>query len=89
MRLRHAATLGLVGWYLLVPLTKDGRFDGSAPLTNWQVLKSFGSSSDCENGRRAILRGTDQPSDLLHVYAHYGAIRSRCIASDDQRLKEN
>lgn len=36
MKLRHAAALVLVGWYLMMPhLLSDGRADMSVPLSHW------------------------------------------------------
>jgi hypothetical protein len=49
MKLRHAAALALVGWYLIVPpLLKKG-VDLSAPLSQWVPLTSYDRAKQCED----------------------------------------
>ena len=51
MKLRHAATLALVGWYLFVPPINKGSADFKVPLTSWtKVGGSFDSASACRKG---------------------------------------
>jgi hypothetical protein len=57
MKLRHAAALALVGWYLLEPpfiKLPNGKYDAQidAPLGKWFHFASFDEASDCETVRR-------------------------------------
>ena len=51
MKLRHAAELALVGWYLMVPPIPLNRFrvDIDAPSSKWEHYQSFDSAEDCES----------------------------------------
>ena len=53
MKLRHAAALALVGWYLMGPPRLDGpaNFNIHAPLTQWTVIEKYDDSGACERGR--------------------------------------
>jgi hypothetical protein len=44
MKLRHAATLALVGWYLMVPY-KGGKYPG---FGNWAVVATFADYQSCQ-----------------------------------------
>jgi hypothetical protein len=89
MKLRHAAALALVGWYLMVGFSPfppkvtpqplhPGETEGPPILSQWQIRRSFDSADKCEQARTELLRLT--PS--------VGAADVLCIASDDPRLKE-
>jgi hypothetical protein len=57
MNLRHAAALGLVGWYLmLLPLRVEGpasdpnppvEADTKAPLSEWKIILGFDTAEQC------------------------------------------
>ena len=95
MKLRHAAALALVGWYLMVPPVKwqaslckcplptDGNWisEQNAPLTKWLRWKEYATGSDCEAARaeRVVEKYWNRP---------HGNIYGRCIDNDDPRLKE-
>jgi hypothetical protein len=88
MKLRHAAALALVGWYLMVPPSTDER----APLFQWEVVASYDSASAC---REALHKSkdpaqveSDYPS-LARLFAAQGFLAAQCIATDDPRLKGN
>jgi hypothetical protein len=101
MKLRHAAALALVGWYLMVPPSTDE----GAPLGHWKVAASYDSASACEE---ALHKGKDEaqadyqhpsapPSGWKHStkdwldFSRWTAQRflaAQCIATDDPRLKE-
>ena len=68
MRIRHAAALALMGWYLISPpLTKDpinpvtgtGWPATDAPLSKWTILDSYDSAADC-----GIERDKDRMQDV-------------------------
>jgi hypothetical protein len=52
MKLRHAAALALVGWYLMAPPFPKGEHryepDTSVPLSQWIRRASFDSAAECE-----------------------------------------
>jgi hypothetical protein len=66
MKLRHAAALALVGWYLMVPPASPNypesmTIDTAAPLSQWLVVPSFRTSrgydmtaEQCEKTRVAM-----------------------------------
>jgi hypothetical protein len=117
MNLRHAAALALIGWYLMAPpLSKDGKPNLSAPLSQWNQTGGFDSAKACDNKRESrrklaaeALNEVQQEMEALppsnrplsqsapkvyqdDVFASTFAVlvaASRCIATDDPRLKGN
>ena len=104
MKPRHAAALALVGWYLMMPpFTERHEINTDAPLTKWERLDSYSSAGDCAADRSILLRDSQNKSKAADL-AESTALRqgkvwdrtlaiarleaSRCIASDDPRLKE-
>ena len=86
MKLRHAAALALVGWYLMVPpqRVQDAHvtFSANTPLREWKVIQPFDKATDCDKElKRRIMDCGKCPLDKLWLSA-------QCIASDDPRLKE-
>jgi hypothetical protein len=56
MKLRHAAALALVGWYLMLPpISRDGVVHAEARLTNWLNIGAYDSANDCEAARLRVL----------------------------------
>jgi hypothetical protein len=47
MKLRHAAALALVGWYLMLAPSYDGLFEERAPLSQWQWQGSYDTKVEC------------------------------------------
>jgi hypothetical protein len=104
MKSRHAAALALVGWYLMTPpLNLAGVPDSGAPISSWHNERSFDSARDCEEGKDTVLESRLEGAKRLEEiqiqkdpegFAKY--IRwtrsefaaSKCIATDDPRLKE-
>jgi hypothetical protein len=100
MKLRHAAALALVGWYLMIPPRVSDWpvlvFDTNAPLSKWQQGGSFDTAKECnEDKKRSAglalqltdkLSGEDKHKAMLSVMAMLSG--PQCIASDDPRLKE-
>jgi hypothetical protein len=97
MKLRHAAALALVGWYLMLPPRRSGSlnsFDANAPLSQWSVYRSYDSDGDCElslvNTAGGMLE--DPPADFVYRFDNnFMAVfkQAICIASDDPLLKGN
>jgi hypothetical protein len=54
MKLRHAAALALVGWYLMMPpLRGGGKPDDQAPISAWTVFRKFDSTAACQEWNQA------------------------------------
>jgi hypothetical protein len=89
MKLRNAAALALVGWYLMMPpLGPDGRIQKYAPLSQWEISSSYDSADDCEKVRLVAsgwMPGANEKK-TAHTPRGDAAI---CVASDDPRLKGN
>jgi hypothetical protein len=90
MNFRHAAALALVGWYLLTPPSSaEGKFKENAPLTNWLHNGSYDSAASCEAVHRKLNRAPVlgvTADEQNHVRMSF--MLSRCISTDDPRLKE-
>ena len=89
MKLRHAAALALVGWYLMAPPLYEGHKSNlDAPLSEWVILDSFDSANDC--WRERSIMNTDHKRDFKHDSIQRERLGSiSCIATDDPRLKGN
>jgi hypothetical protein len=95
MNLHHAAALALVGWYLMVAPSQGGKFYPDAPLSQWNQARSFETASKCEQVRSIA---NQKFLDKFALYdrdslqkvdpSQYIDSISRCIATDDPRLKE-
>jgi len=94
MRLRHAAALALVGWYLMAPPWKDSSHKEwliSAPLSQWVVIDEFDTAAECkQNWSYWFNRWIhEKPSKVpAEKEALYERIKGKCISTDDPRLKE-
>lgn len=96
MRLRYAAALALVGWYLLIPrYGLDGRLLDSAPLSAWKVYDRYDSLNACQRTRQQMIKLGDEFINEQERRAELGRgvsqaatmLASRCVSSDDPRLK--
>jgi hypothetical protein len=88
---RDAAALALVGWYLMVPPTKDAnQIDPSVPLPKWVVLRAFDTAAACNDAQDQLRYQVSRLNLQIPVAsaASEAAEFSQCIASDDPRLKE-
>lgn len=51
MKIRHAAALALVGWYLMTPPVTDNNghymIAENAPLSDWKNIGGFDSADEC------------------------------------------
>jgi len=92
IRLRHAATLALVGWYLIQPpvYRQPPYIDPIPPrMSQWTIFGSYDSAEKCRidmetqqrHGERTPLPGDGL--DRALVQSDQAAV---CVASDDPRL---
>src|ERR1700730_16572314 len=105
MNPRHAAAFALVSWYLMIPpLNSAGSPDDASPLTSWHNEKSFDSARQCEDGKVTVLEREiealkrlekiqiPQSPEGFDQYIRWRRRQfaaSKCIATDDPRLKPN
>jgi hypothetical protein len=84
MRLRHAAALALVSWYLMTPPAGEPPTytpDGKAPLSEWSIIGSYSSAKECgdDHQHKVNRRYTDRAMATMVLFAE-------CISTDDPRL---
>jgi hypothetical protein len=92
MKLRHAAALALVGWYLMLPprdTTMPEGFNSSAPLNRWLQARAFDSAKACEDGISEFLGYAKAGQSADDKVMQGALIMAQCIATDDPRLKPN
>ena len=86
MKIRHAAALALVGWYLMVtpPISiTTMQADTQAVLSEWSISRSFDSADACEKAKSDF-----QKTSPKLVNNGVGISRfASCISTDDPRLK--
>jgi len=97
MKTRHAATLALVGWHLMIPSVNPTTVLVAAPLSQWSRWASFDSAENCvsalsELKNEAFFQAQyDCLADRSLAALCYGDVAktgSQCISSDDPRFKE-
>ncbi len=90
MKPSHAATLVLVGWYLIVPPSKlSPTYAYQQPLKMWQIIRSFDTADDCEEFKGAFFQSSQQEHALGMLNPSYrDYMFAECIASDDPRLSK-
>lgn len=93
MKLRHAAALALLGWYLMAPLPGNDPIPnpGARSFAKWVHLVSFDSAEKCEAARPNVVRaGVGGPQLMGYPPEEVKKVLllSQCIAADDPRLKE-
>ena len=94
MTLRHAPTIALVSWYLMMPPIKLNGVDVSAPLSSWTVYQDYDSFRACFAGETELRKRAEEDPSVqpqlqfpLKQLQQFGA--ADCIDSDDSRLKAN
>jgi len=91
MKLRHAAALALVGWYLMVPPIVDGVAVIDAPVSKWIVNTPFDSASACDKAQGILVlrakRDLEKRVPKTDLAIAISFTQAQCIATDDPRLK--
>ena len=92
MKLRHAAALALVGWYLMAPsLGRDGMPLTGSPLGDWSIVESFDTAESCKQSLAKtgaqfnFPKGPFNMKDLPEGQRMF--FFAQCISTDDPRLK--
>jgi hypothetical protein len=91
MKPRHAATLALVGWYLLVPPVTDNEEKGVRagihnPISQWHVSASYDTAKECERSRAQHFNIGQEQHRAGHRAVASALMATSCIATDDPRL---
>jgi len=100
MKLRHAAALALVGWYLMLPpvrstsplspatkmaATRSDCYDANAPISRWQTIEAFDTAEQCKAASSKSAWSHRQHG--LDCGLASAWLDAQCIATDDPRLK--
>jgi hypothetical protein len=66
MRFSHAASLALVGWYLMVPpdSTVPHSVDSAAPISRWSTVTNFESAETCKEALTELQNKNGDPAKL-------------------------
>jgi len=102
MNLRHAATLALVGWYLMKPPlyipwtdrvrqllgypSENWEYDRDAPISQWSQVGEFDSLAACHADEEGLCR-LASVSSSANPPSPLTTASCVCIATDDPRLK--
>ena len=99
MKLRHAAALALVGWYLMVPPTSTDnlyRIRTELPVRNYWQHSAYDSAAECEAAKKPLAdqfrTNAERGPNIMKRWweAKAESIASAlCVSSDDPRLKGN
>ena len=93
MKLRHAAALGLVGWYLMTPPIPLKCPAEGGPLWRWTVEETFDTAHACKNkldSYRFNAQHSGSSGECDGLTPRGDAINdAQCVATDDPRLKSN
>jgi len=85
MKLRHAAALALVGFYLMIP--PEGQ--NQAPLQQWKAVRSFDTAQACEDAssKARMVFGQLIKEFKTTPGARPEDFNAQCVSTDDPRLK--
>jgi hypothetical protein len=104
MKLRHAAALALIGWYLMLPplqFVGPGNdaysvaiVDDTAPLSRWLPMMTFKTLRECDNFSTRLARNmrksvkTERDKKDVEMLIGIWLGKYQCVATDDSRLTE-
>jgi hypothetical protein len=85
MKLRHAAALMLIGWYLMLPpFDRNRERDPSAPISRWTIAERYDALAKCSKAQAQRLKHWVNLGDEQMV-DEFG--QSVCVPTDDSRLR--
>jgi len=79
MKMRHAAALALVGWYLMVPPNKNE----DTPISEWVVRRTYDSADACQQGATSERA---QAAARLRQYDNMSASERRNLEHNQEAL---
>jgi len=100
VKIRHAAALSLMTWFLMVPplIPNSGEVNKSAPLSQWIKRRAFPHSEGCEAAKERLRKtglANQTEADAMgrrgshNPEFHCVVCQAQCVAEDDPRLKSN
>jgi hypothetical protein len=91
MKLRHAAALALVGWYLIGPplkaAVKPPMVDWNARVSTWLPMEFFDTSADCQKEIEAVKPRAEERARQTHSELPRDPFL--CLGEDDPRIMGN
>jgi|HubBroStandDraft_1064217.scaffolds.fasta_scaffold46531_2 hypothetical protein len=103
MNTRHAASIALVAWYLMIPpIGADNNVDEHAPLLQWRKGVTFQSERECDDSLKDAIQNPMTPDEyqaaakatrkakmmpLSKSEMTKRTLESLCVADDDPRIK--
>jgi hypothetical protein len=90
MNPRHAATLALVGWYLIGPPLKAGEpaaVDWNAPVSKWLPISFFDTATDCQKTIKEVEARTEERARQTQTKPPPN--RFLCLDDNDPRMMGN
>jgi hypothetical protein len=102
VNVRHAAALGLVVWYLMLPPLRFvgpandfslAIVDSAAPLSQWLPMMTFKTLQECDNFSTRLARNlrksvkTERDKKDVDTLIRIWLGKYQCVTSDDPRLK--
>jgi hypothetical protein len=94
---RHAATLAMLGWYLMsVPVNRSGQPMFGMQLADWITWGSYDTAEECNRERRSFTKEQLDVYTAAAAQDHRKLTRSElqlitsavCIATNDPRLNK-
>jgi hypothetical protein len=103
MKSRHATTLAIVLWYLMIPpIGADNKVDSHAPLSQWRIGVGFESQKQCDDSLKDAIQNPMSPAEYQAAASATRKAKmkplsmsemtkrtaeSQCVAGDDPRIK--
>jgi hypothetical protein len=83
MKITHVLGVVLVGWFLMVAPTSNGKTNVDAPLSQWKQSGPYDNVIDCEATRKQIVA----IASGVGSKAPPGSVWAKCVSTDDPALK--
>jgi hypothetical protein len=85
MKPRHAASIALVSWSLIMPpLSQDHQLAQKAPLSQWQTIDTFDTAVACKTELAKLT--SIVAGNVTHTVIERRVLAGKCLAADDPRL---
>jgi hypothetical protein len=103
MKPRHAASLAIIAWYLMIPpIDARNKVDAHAPMSKWKKGVTFDSEKECDDSLRDAI--ANPMTDAEYQAAEQATLKAKmhplsktemtkrtaesvCVSADDPRLK--
>lgn len=96
MKLHHAVSYAVAGWFLMTPPIRGGSVDLRAPVAEWNIEGRYASAIACRDAKDEEIKAVTSPktgwsvsSNAAEKRATIKAIQAeQCVANKDPRLQE-